>query len=340
MDFSITDGIKFEKDDVCTDVGNKLGDLQRTLDKTFSKGRSLMNGGMSDALGAAAGKISDDIDLTSITDKVDGAKGAFDKLKDGLGGTDAAGEGVANAIECLFGQGADLGDVFKDFNPINMIDGIIDPSVIGKVLDKAASFIGDLAEKAISGLLDPTEKLLSNAISSLEGLLDIKALDKFLQLMQCIENCPGAEGLGGSPEPTNMYEIYCLEEKKKYVVFSQTEPGATGCPNNHFIDQSQTKLLQRNVSSSVIMEQKLSEIGLNMDGTVDWDSDALQGVTIDDSVKNKMSQISEYKKNIGSELAAAKEFSPLPELPAIPEIPKIDNPLNNLDVSKKLEALF
>lgn len=340
MDINLTDGIKFEKDDICTDVGNKLGDLTRGLNKTFDKGKSLMDGGLGTALNGVSGKISDAIDLTSVNDKVNESKNAFEKIKDSVGIENVAGEDVTSTLECLFGQGTDLSDVFKDFNPANMLNGIIDPSVIGKVLEKAAGFVSDLVEKTIGSLLDPAEKLLSDAISSLEGFLDVKALDKFLQLIQCIEGCPGAQGIGSSPKPMNQYEIFCLEEKKKYTVFATKEPGPAGCPNGHFIDQNQTKILQKNVPSSVVMEDKLSKIGLNLDGTIDWDSEALQGVTIDDSVKTKMSQISDFKKGMAEKLSSAKEFSPLPELPELPKIPKIENPLKNASFSEKLSSLF
>jgi hypothetical protein len=341
MDINPTDGIKFEKDDICTDLGNKLGGLQRGLDRTINQGRTLANSGLKNAISNVI-PGPDIIDISEIENSIDEAKNGFDALKDKLGDQDIGGQDIQTLMECLSGlSGLEGGlDLFDKFNPLNMIDGKLDVSFVGKILDGAADWLSDNASKGIDLLLTPTEKILSGMISSLSKLLDIAALDKMLQLLQCLEECPGASGFNSSPKPINQYEIYCIEEKKKYTVFSETEPGATGCPNNHFIDMNQTKLIRKNVPSSVVLEDQLSKAGLTLNGDIDWDSDVFSDVSIPPEVKEKADKVLEAKKGIADKLADAKKFSPIPEVPPIPEIPKIENPLNELSVAKKIAALF
>ena len=337
MDFS-PDGISFSKDDICKDVGGQLGDLQRGMNRIFDKGDNLFNRGVKDALDNVL-PGDDDIDLSEIDDTINSAGDGFDGLKDKLGEQGIVGSDVQNIIECLAGLDG-VSDLFDNFNPANMLDGVIDTSLIGKVLEGAADWLMDNAGKAINSLLNPTEQLLNNAISALQDLLDINMLDKLLQLLQCVENCPGAEGFNGSSEPINQYEIFCLTEKKKLTVFSKEEPKANGCPNNHFIDMNQTKLIQKDVPPSVLLEDKLSKVGLTINGEIDWESDVLKDNPSATVMKDKMNKISDFKKGVGDKLYSAKEFSPIPDPPEIPSIPKIENPLNNLSISKKIDALF
>lgn len=341
MDFNPTDGIKFEKDDICTDLGDKLGGLQRGLDRTINQGRSLANGGIKDAISNVI-PGPDIIDTSEIENSIDEAKNGFDALKDKLGDHEIAGQDISDLLDCLSGLGGLEGglDFLDKFNPLNMIDGKLDLSSVGKVLEGAVDWLADNASKGLDLLLTPTEKILSGLISTLSGLLNIDAIDKMLAILQCLENCPGASGFNSSPNPINQYEVYCIEEKKKYTVFGTEEPGTTGCPNNHFIDMNQTKLIRKNVPSSVVLEEQLSKAGLTINGDIDWDSDVFSDVTIPPEVKEKADKVLEVKKGIADKLAEAKKYSPIPEVPEIPKIPKIENPLNNLSVAKKIAALF
>jgi hypothetical protein len=340
MDIS-PDGISFSQDDVCTDVGDKLGGLQRGLNRTLDKGKTLTNGKLKDAINNVIPN-PDVIDLSALNDKLNQAKDGFNSFKNKAGDQEIGGEDVKTLMECLGGAGEDIANLFDNFNPLNMLDGKIDLSAVGKVLEGAASWALDNITKGINFLLDPTEKLLSDAISSLSGLLDIGALDKLLQLLQCVENCPGAEGFNSSSEPLNQYEVFCKNEQKKYTVFSAKEPMVDGCPKdpNHFIQLSDTKLIRKNVPSSVVVEDQLSKVGLTLNGEVDWDSDALKDLPISSETKDKMNQISEFKKGAADKLGEAKKFSPVPDPPEIPSIPKVENPLNKMSVAKKIESLF
>lgn len=338
MDFSPTNGVSFSQDDVCKDVGQQLADLQSGINRTLDQGDTVLNDQVKTALNNVM-PTQDDVDLTNVTDQITNAKDAFNTLKDKLGDQDVLGEDVQTLMNCLSGI-ADSQNMFDNFNPVNMIDGKLDPHMIGKVLSDAANWVTNNIAKAVNALLQPTEQVLSDSIAALQSLLDVKVLDKMLQLLQCVENCPGAEGFNSSPDPINQYQIYCITEQKTHTVFSKTEP--TTCPHNSSdtIDPTQTKLLQKNIPSSVILEKQLSNVGLTTNGEIDWDSDALKNVTVAQSVKDKMNKISDFKKSVETDFTSAKDYSPIPEPPAIPSIPKINNPLNDLDVVKKVEALF
>ena len=181
-------GIQFEKDDICNDMGDKLDDLKRSLNRTIDGARSFANKGITDAI-PAPGDTVPPIDLTAVTDELDGLTGGMDAMKDKIGAAEpipGSGVDVATIAECL--GGFDL----SKFSLPNLPDGTLDTSFIGKILEEAAAWVEDKLKDAIALLLDPTEQLLSNAIDSLKGLLDIKALDKLLQLAQCLQDCPGA----------------------------------------------------------------------------------------------------------------------------------------------------
>ena len=147
MDFS-PDGISFSKDDICKDVGGQLGDLQRGMNRIFDKGDNLFNRGVKDALDNVL-PGDDDIDLSEIDDTINSAGDGFDGLKDKLGEQGIVGSDVQNIIECLAGLDG-VSDLFDNFNPANMLDGVIDTSLIGKVLEGAADWLMDNAGKAIN----------------------------------------------------------------------------------------------------------------------------------------------------------------------------------------------
>lgn len=341
MDISLTEGIKFGKEDLCKDMGSQINDLQGGLNRTVSLGRSY---GASSVLTGIT-NIDESLDFvptanmdsalgglqTNLDSKLGGIQSVKDKISSGeiVEGSNIS---VQSITECLSGV-----DLSKFGNP----DGTIPMSSMGKVLEEATSWLADNMLDMLSELVDPLEKGLADAIDGLRKLLDIPALDKLLGFLECLQDCPGGD-FGGMSTNVNQYRIYCVTEQKEYVVYSDTPPGSNACPTDpgHYCDEDLVEVVQVGVPSPVAVEEKLSSIGLTLNGDIDWSSAVFADAPITQTVMDNVTKVTDLKKGIEDQLLAAKEFSPVPEIPELPEIPKIENPINKLDVAQKLEALF
>lgn len=341
MDISLAEGIKFGKEDLCKDVGDQIDDLQRGMNRTVNLGRSY--GASSVLSGITAIDESPtfvateniDSELANMSDNVSNKMDGIQSFKDGL----ASGELIEGSnisaktiTDCLAGI-----DLSKFGNP----DGTIPMGSAGKVLEEATNWLSNNMLDMLDTLIDPLEKTLANAIDGLRNLLDIPALDKLLQLLDCLQDCPGAN-FGGVATDLKQWRIYCLTEQKEYTIYSETLPGTYACPidENHVCDEELHTMVRSGISSPVAIEEKLTSVGLTLNGEIDWNSPVFSEAPIPNSVKENMEKITTFKKDAEDQITALKEFSPVPEIPELPTIPKFDNPINKLPAAEKIMKLF
>ena len=329
-----TSGISFGKEDLCKDVGSQIGDLQRGLDRTLSSGRGFASRGILDGISA----INDDVDFSptlgtdsllgdlgsSMSDKLSGITSLKDKVISGeiVEGTNIS---VETIVDCL--TGIDLGDLGK----FGASDGTIPVDNIGKVLEGATDYLKDNMGDVLDQLFSPLEKTLSKAIDGLRNLLDIPALDKLFGLTDCLQDCPGAD-FGGVSTNSKQWTVYCIDEQKEFTVYSEDRPGTYACPtdSNHVCDEELTTLVNNSVLSPVLIEDKLSSIGLTTNGEIDWDSSLFTDTLVPESVKENMNKITDFKKGFEDNLSIAKKFTTLPEIPSLPALPEMKNILPNI----------
>lgn len=347
MDISLTEGIKFGKEDLCKDIGDQIGDLQRGFETTISMGRgfgtkALTDGisGISDAGGEAA--LGDlDLGIAGIKDKADGMFSSINNFKKDIADgniVDGLNVNVGSIVDCLtgldlskFGIGSD-GDTSK-----------VNIGSTNKILEDTLSIMSTSIMNELRQLMGSAEKALMDGIDKLRNLLDIDALDKMFQLTGCLQDCPGAGNYQGTDTSINSYTVYCLTEQKEFIVYSSTPPvGLYVCPtdSNHVCDEELTKIKQKNIPSHVGIESKLSAIGLTINGEIDWESPALEDLEIPTKLIDNVNMVTDFKKDIESKVSLAKKFSSLPELPTLPKLPTLSNPIKDLDISGKIEALF
>lgn len=328
MDLSLTDGIKFGKEDLCKDTGDQIGDLQRGLDNTISLGK---NAGLRSISSSVTNMLDDtnfiptsDIGskLSNITGSIDDKLGGISTLKDKvLSGEIVEGSNIdAQSIaECL--SGMDLPSLPSGPG------GSVGMGDMGKILEEAGNAIADGVGGLLSEALDPLENALSDALKGLKDSLDLPGLDKLLQLAQCMQDCPGASS-GGVSTSLNQYKIWCVTEQKSYVVLSETPPGSNACPTDsgHYCDEDLVEVIQIGVLSPVAIEDKLSTVGLSITGDIDWESAALSSMGVPSNIQDSMNQVSEMQNGLNDKLAVAKDFSPVPEPPELPALPEIKSP--------------
>jgi hypothetical protein len=347
MDISLTEGIKFGKEDLCKDTGDQITDLQRGFETTISMGRGFgtkgLTEGISGIIDAGGESALGDLDLgiAGLKDKSNGMFSSIDTFKNDIASgsiVDGLNVNVGSIVDCLtgfdlskFGIGDD-GDTSK-----------VNISSTNKILEETMSTMSTSIMNELSQLMGPAEKALMDGVDKLRNLLDIDVLDKLFQLTGCLQNCPGAESYQGTDTSINSYTVYCLTEQKEFIVYSLTPPvGPYVCPtdSNHVCDEELTKIKQKNIPSHLGIESKLSAIGLTINGEVDWESPALEGLEIPTKLIDNVNMVTEFKKDIENKVSLAKKFSPLPELPTLPKLPTLNNPIKDLDMSGKIAALF
>lgn len=187
------DGIKFEKDDLCTKLSESITSQGKILDGLIQKGKGsavgVLKEKMGELTGLGDGALSDPQGaIDDATGQADTAAGAAESLKDKVlngelvTGSDATLQSIA---DCLGGGLPDFG--FPD------VDSPIDLSEISKIMDKMAGAILDKLVDLIKEAISPLENAIADALDKLKDLLPMDLLDELLNLVQCIENCPNVD---------------------------------------------------------------------------------------------------------------------------------------------------